>query len=535
MKAPVSMAWSLALAFAVAVAFAFAVPAASEEGPEEQGARPAPPAGEAPRLSKEALRMKLRLEEAQLTLSLARRTLAKARRDYDEASELLAKGIYTSQEVTSAESRHNEAYRAAEQAAIDLERTRLEFFQNASHIAIVSARRGRMADSRKKVTLVLENTSDAGLVRIAQGILGEAVDEEATSALLRIENVYVGLLASGVNVGQPYEVKLDALAWRQRATVEFVLLQDTASVVVSLSYLERNESRNVFLDTEAERDDLTVESSQFSQEGLLGDAVSFDLHLERLADSERSFALEAVGLPPKFRRKFVSKANQATVQRVKFVPGKTSDDLVLQVSVPRELDASELNRPIRFLVLAGDPGTLERAVEALGSGPYEAGLVPGGLDPLGAEELELVPKGVGELEILARNYYERIAGARPVSMPMTLKNPGTLTLHDVRVVLNPAYGWRASASPEKGIRLEPGDEVEVELSFEPAGAEGVGEFEMKVEARSEEGGVEVVAPQRSFRVHVEAEADLMGGALVAGALVLLVVVVSVVSVRLSRR
>ena len=497
-----------------------------------------PPAAAPSHLSKEELDMKLKLDEATLRLRQAERNYKRTEQDYREAQELLKKGIYTSQEVTANEQRFHAADKEVEEARINLERTALSFFTGATHITVLNATKYRTLEATLMVRLELKNTSDLSLIESANRILERSEQTlEQKRALLRVENMVVSLLTGGVVVGQPLEHKVAALEYNELSTLTFKLQRDLEALTIKLDYLGRSDQRTVYLDTEAQVDVVTLTSSQFSQVGELGAKVVFDLSLERLGGQERNFSLACVGLAEKYRRRFLL-ASGAALSQVKFVQGKTREDLKLEVSLPKELPAAELDRPLAFLAVVADPKALEAVWK---QPPTLADLEREGPAALmrkhsaGFERLLLTPKGTGELTLTAQNFYHELKAGGDVSMTMELENSGTLPLTDIRIATRPAYGWRYEVQPERGIELAPTARAELALRFWPQGDLGVGDYEMKVEATCQVAGKEITAEEKVIRVHVEAESSLQGSLIIVGVLIGALLLVVFLVMRLARR
>ncbi len=522
------------LAGVVATLLLLAVPYAGGRAQEEQAPAPlAAPGKQAARasLSKEELQMKLRLEEALLRLHEASRAAHKNESEYRESLELQAKGIYTNQEVNLAEERYNQAIKDREQAKIDLEKTKLEFFQNASHIEVTSAVKYPRPDGTKGVRLVLHNSSNLERIRLADQLAGggdRGPDE--WEALLRIENITVALLVDGTVVARPYEAHVDDLAYQETRTLNFLLYQDADRVTVSLKFLGREEATKLFLETEAADDRVAVDSVRFSQEGHLEDVVRYDITLERLLEEEKSFSLRVMGLPRDFQYKYLD-TNSAAVTRVRFGRGTTRESLTLEVAVPSQLGADMLDREQRFFAVAGDEAALARVgeppAEDLEQALREAGL--------GFEILTLIPRGVGELTLSAPNAFGTLHGREPSVLTAEIKNTGTLPLFGIEVELRGPREWELSAEPGREIRLEPGQSQRIAIRSEPEAEPAVGDYEIRARARCRASGKLVESEERSFRVRVEGQGSMLPTAVVGGVLFVLIASALVLTLRLSRR
>ena len=517
------------------------------------------------KLSKEGQSMLRTLELEMLKVERAFHSLRKAESDLEQTRQLLEQGIYTNQdrEVIQTTKAFHDANYEMDKSKIDLEKKKLEFFQNATHITIVSAVKSSVADQRKLVKVTLRNTSDLQLVLLSERLLDELVgqleerlqeewDDEILEvlptrgvrseaeliSLLRLESVIVSVLRGGVNIGLPYEWRLEDLRHDKEDSVEFELQQDVDDLTVALEYLEKREANNVFLQTEAKEDIVTVTSQQFAQEGELGTTVSFDLSLERFSEGENQFQLMTLGLPEKYHHRFIEdQRRRAAVRRVKFTRRLRRVNLSLEVDIPKEMPAEELLKPIKFFGVVADSSAIKLLK------PFVRGDTVPSAEVLseagvGYEELELVPKGVGEIEITApaQGYYYRTKPEDDVEIRFFLENTGTSALADVRFEVKPSSRlWKHVLKPEKVDWIEPGKKEEIILTLSSDEPMEIGEYSLKLEASCELSGRPILAEASSFRVHVEGQTDVTLAAILLGAFLVLVVGITVVGIRISRR
>lgn len=518
-----------------------------------------------PELSKEGLSMLLTLKEAMLKVEQSFYTLKKAESDLQNTLDLLEEGIYTNRdrEVVQTKKAFDDANYQMDKSKIDLAKKKLEFFENASHITIVSAVKSSAEDDRKLVNVRLRNTSDFDLVLLAErlhddlvreleerlsqdwddipkGLLparGVRSDAELIS-LLRIENILVSLLKGGVNIGRPYEHKIDNLRHTEDTDVAYEIQQDVDDLTVTMEYLQRSKASNIFLQTESKEDTVTVTSQQFAQEGELGTQVSFDLSLERLSEGEKQFQLLALGLPEKYRHRFIEdQRRRAAVRRVKFTRRLRRVNLSLEVDIPKEMPEEELLKPIKFFAVVAD-STAIKALRVFVRGEAEPTAEILRESRVGYEELELVPRGVGEMEITAaaQGYYHQIKPEEDVHIRFFLENTGTSLLADIRFEVKPSSPeWKYTLDPPKIGSIEPGEKEEVRLTLTSEMPMEIGEYGLKLEASCELSGKPILAEAPNFRIHVEGQTDITLAAIILAALLTLVVGGAVVSIRISRR
>ncbi|RKY57320.1 MAG: hypothetical protein DRP94_09185 [Candidatus Latescibacterota bacterium] len=482
-------------------------------------------------MTKREKAMRLQLERAELVLEQAKSEYEKQRQRYEEMKELKARGIITGDELNSAREAYERAKVALKEAQINLEQTVLGFVEEATHISIIRAQKYRAEDGTRRVRLTLKNTSD---VKAASAAYKDVLSPQEVRALVGIENIFVSILKDGVLIGDPYEVRIPSLAYGQEVTVEFGLQRDAEEVTVRMKYLNKAEDRKVYLQKSGREDVVSVMSLQFAQEGELGSSVVFDLELERMAEDEKTFALDVVGLPSKYRYQFEYQGKQ--LSQVKFSQGMAKLSLGLRVWVPRELPEEEIGKPVSFFAVVADKygaEQLRRLRRKLGGRQIrEDDLKP---LKLGYEVLELTPKGVGEIELSSPNLYYEIRPDQKLEMKFTLRNTGTVVLEDVRVEVDPPAQWEYRVVPEKVDRIEPQKEVPVKVEVTPPGDVEVGKYEVKVGASCEHEGKLVEAQEKNVTVNVQGKANVLGSALLVMLLVGIVVGVAIFTVKLSRR
>ena len=99
---------------------------------------------------------------------------------------------------------------------------------------------------------------------------------------------------------------------------------------------------------------VNVSSLQFSQEGNLGNPVTYDLTLDRLAETENTFQLRVVNLLNRLSFEFQDAESQSRMSQVKFTQAQSKRDLSLIVYLPEELEASYLDETLEFYVVVID-------------------------------------------------------------------------------------------------------------------------------------------------------------------------------------
>ena len=406
--------------------------------------------------------------------------------------------------------------------------------EDTRHISILSAKKFRVASNtggQMMVTLQLKNTSTTEAMSI------DATPEEIAAAN-EIRSIYVSLLdvTDGTNIVKPYEEKIPVLGYNETVELTFQLQKDVESLEVSLNYpeLEMPETRLIYLQKESALDVVNVSSLRFSQEGNLGSSVTYDLTLDRLAETENTFQLRVINLLNRLSFEFQDPETQSRQSQVKFTQEQSKRNLSLIVYLPEELDASYLDSTLEFYVAVLDEAEAN-----------ELGGVNNRLDDLPAEQIasiqggverfELIPKGVPEIEVFVQNAFQTIKIGEEVNMTATLKNIGTRDLVDIRMIVDVNTDWKYTVVPEVIGSLVRNQEEEIQLTLSPPSDIGVGEYQAKLNAEVTVDNRKFEARDRSITVQVESKTQMSVTTLLFGALILLMIAIVIVTIRISRR
>ena len=222
--------------------------------------------------------------------------------------------------------------------------------EDTRHISILSAKKFRV-ENQMMVTLQLKNTSTTEAMPI------NATPEEIAAAN-EIRSIYVSLLdvTDDTNIVKPYEEKIPVLGYNETVELTFQLQKDVESLKVSLKYpeLEEADMRLIYLQKESALDVVNVSSLRFSQEGNLGSSVTYDLTLDRLAETENTFQLRVINLLNRLSFEFQDPETKSRQSQVKFTQEQSKRNLSLIVYLPEELDASYLDSTLEFYVAVLD-------------------------------------------------------------------------------------------------------------------------------------------------------------------------------------
>lgn len=485
-----------------------------------------------PVVSKERQLKLLQLEEAKLKLENAENTYKRMENDL-ERMKALYEGQYVSGQLYEQSVRSWEAAKTEyDNARLGLQRTKLNFLQDASRISVVEAAQRINKEGTRVLDFTLMNTSSATDAMVTDEDLK---DVKRIEALLRIENVRVTVLSDKTQIGKPFEIEIPFLDYGQTYKGTFELQQEKVeAVTLRIEYLIKVDERVVYLEKQSGEDIVRVTSLQFAQEGNAGESVLFDLELERLAETGKTFALEVVNAPEYIRSRFEEKGKQ--LSQVKFAERVGTRNLELRCYVPEELGQEFLDKPINFFVIVGD----ERAVnklKALGKEKPSQPITEQQIAEMkvGYEALQLTPRGRPELQLAAPNLYFEIDPGEPVNLRIVVRNTGTVALRDVRVETEIPNDWTAVIKPELLDKIERKNETPVDIKVILPKAIGTGIYDMQVVAKCQYEGEPVESPKKDVRINVKSRVNVIGTAIVVTLLVAAMAGVAVFTIRLARR
>ena len=401
--------------------------------------------------------------------------------------------------------------------------------EDTRHISILSAKKFRV-DNQMMVTIQLKNTSTT------EAMPSDATPEEIAAAN-EIRSIYVSLLdvTDDTNIVKPYEEKIPVLGYNETVELTFQLQKDVESLKVSMKYPELAEpdARLIYLQKESLLDVVNVSSLRFSQEGNLGSSVTYDLTLDRLAETENTFQLRVINLLNRLSFEFQDPETQSRQSQVKFTQEQSKRNLSLIVYLPEELDASYLDSTLEFYVAVID----EAEANELGGVNNRLDLPADRIANIqgGVERFELIPKGVPEIEVFVPNAFQTIKIGEEVNMTATLKNIGTRDLVDIRMLVDVNTDWKYTVIPEVVSTLERNEETEIQLTLSPPADIGVGEYQAKLNAEVTVDNRKFEARDRSITVQVESQTQMSVTTLLFGALILLMIGIVIVTIRISRR
>ncbi|MBL7187711.1 MAG: hypothetical protein ISS70_15420 [Phycisphaerae bacterium] len=508
---------------------------------EEQGAPTIHP-GRKDKTRSELLN-ELTLRDAVVVLETAREAHDRFKSEYLDAERLIKQNIIAQKDLDDAWSEYNQAQQALKQAEILLERTKLGFLDNATHITIMEAKKYNDPNGRRMLDLVLKNTSNLALAESALGLTAsksqlqsEWQSPEQIQALLNIENIIVSIVGNSSSIGKPYERIIPVLPYGNEERLQFVLLTDVEEAGIKLKYLTEERLESIFLEKESLQKIPRIVASQFALEGSLGSGVGYALDLEMLVTSVRNFSVAVTNVPPQIPCTFVEGGSRIT--SVHFSEDVSKHNVMLSAAIPEKLDAGMIDKRIDFQAWITTTAQLDQINKLRRK--YEPELIPvQDLDAIEAArvDLTLIPRGTGRLEILVNNVYVEIKPDQEVvDFRADLRNDGTVTLFNVTPeITSQPLDWTAHVDPNLIEKLEPDEKRRVTIHLTPPAQEGVGEYQAELEARGQSGDQVIEAAYKRLTVKINAKTNMMATLGLAAGLFVLITGIVFMGVRLSRR
>ncbi|MCH8219387.1 MAG: hypothetical protein IH892_21745 [Planctomycetes bacterium] len=484
----------------------------------------------------------LSMRLALVALGHMREAFDRTQSEAEEAQHFFDESIISKKELHESISRHAQATQRLEEAKIQLEETQLGFLDNATHITILEAKKYRDPEGRRKLYIVLHNTSNLSLAETAL-VQEETLERdnavwqtpEAIRALLDIENIMVSIVdKDSISVGKPYEQIVDILPYGKTANLTFTLLTDIDHAGIRLRYLNKNITETICLENDALQTRPTVVASQFSVEGALGSDIDYPLDLEMLVTTDQNFSLTATNLPAQITYSFTEQG--ARVSSIRFSEEVSKHTLNFRVSIPHNLTETLIDKMIEFQAWIVTPTQLEALNHRKRQhGPDSIPVEELNLIHAARVDLVLTPRGRGRLEILIHNSYLELNPQESIGLRADLHNAGTLTLFNIRPELSVPFRWDAQIEPKQIEKLLPNEKISVTIHLEPNRDVGVGEYEAHLNARGQSGSQVIEALKKRLTVRVNAKTSLTATSILVGGLLSIMIGIIFFGGKLSRR
>lgn len=379
--------------------------------------------------------------ELQLAVESAEVSERELEADLELQEKLQEQGLASEVEVRRVRSR-------LARATIDTERAKAALTSALPPVRLLSVTRTQQGSGQAWVRLRFEPN-------------GTAAERFGQTAIVSVE--YEGLV-----VGRPFQQLLRFAAGESSARqLDFELIRDVNEVsVISISGSRRDTIR-VPVQRDAGLAAIQLSCLNFSQEGPLGETVTFDVIVERSRSDISDVQLEVRGLPGGFGYEILDQAKLSRLRRVQFPQGVDRVQVATRISVPEKENADWSDKELQLsLVASAEDGDKELA------------------------QLGLFLRAIGrpELDLVAETLSVKLAAGATAVVPLNVVNTGRATARDVRIVVAAPLGLSVDARPTLIPSVEPGGRAPLDLRLQ-LGADAVeGDYEVRVHVASEQTG-----------------------------------------------
>ena len=436
-----------------------------------------------------------------LGLKRAKEAYEFSKKEFSRQQDLFTKGLLSQAELDRAKVSFSDA-------EVNYQQSLLAVLFETQFVSVQEAVKYQARDGKKHVRLTLINTSggDAEFQKLVK------MEDQLFRSLQPdvIPNIYVSLANTENSIiSQPYEAKIPELRFGHPQELDFVLLQDLDAVVVNLIYGNgSSRTMKIFLQKDASRNTVVVQSQQFSQEAELGKTATFDLTLELFSGVSNTFALEVVNLPQQLNRVFRDPTTQARLTQFKFLENANTRKAALDVSLPdRPTSEIRMDAPIPFYVLVIPRERLEEFKQVTTRQWTADEITKLGV---GFVKLELVPRGKGRLLVRAQQLFHSIAADGSVALSIDLVNEGTRRLDNVTVEADVPLNWTKKIDPLVVPALEIGEERRVNLEFTPPKKTAPGRYEIRLRTSALTDNQPVTGEDKTITAEVQSESNIVG-------------------------
>jgi hypothetical protein len=399
------------------------------------------------------------------------------------------------------ESDHAAMQTAYQVAQVAYQQSFLTLFAATPRLSVARCVKSYDGEAGQYVTVTLRNSSAPALDYRSLGIVDETVPLPDMEQLRELHDIAAWLTdADGVIISEPYEQRVPSLAAESSTTLRFGLLKDVDWLHVQLRYAGLSDSFPVYLEKDRRANRVRLQSQQFSLEANLGTSATYDLRLESYSGSGSIFALRVFDLPQEIGAELIDPATGARLTHIKFTEGVTSRPLQLRVFLPDLLSEQiEIDQPVSFLVAA--------------LGEELARQLPPGrdLDPARSEQLhgssarlELVPRGVGRLEVSAPTLLCEIEPEMTARLEVHVRNIGTRRVDNVRLHAGAPADWQVEITPAVTPQLEPGAEVRLDVVMQPPSDVPVGDYPVRLRTEAYADNHRIESLDQNARIQVKA-------------------------------
>lgn len=460
--------------------------------------------------------------------------LKKARANYEIAKQKFENDQKLLEEEAISEDEFNQTKNELLSTEVDYQKLILELISQQSYVIVEKAIKYQTERGDRRVKVTLRSTMEGNREYLNQ--FEEHFDvftPEMRSS--QIYNVFVSLvnLEDKTIIGTPYEMHIPSIELGGRGYADFGLLRDVESLQVNLNYSGRKDEKNIYLEKDASTNVVDIISTQFSQEADLGSQATYDLSLERFSTSDDIYRLIVLNIPRQVSYDFIDAESRARLSQIKFTQGVNIRNLSLRVNLPdRDDDDVVIDKPLSFYALVVTNEQFN-TLNLSDNKTYEDNTlndIPGG-----KVRLELIPRGVGKIEVRVPNLFHEITAGEEIEMNITVRNDGTRRLDNIRISTDHPLRWTTILEPEIITSLEPEKEEMVKLIITPPNDVGVGAQEVKIKTDALADNRRVETEDKTMRIQVQAKTPVIWTIFLVLLLVGLLVGIVVFGIRISKR
>ncbi len=458
--------------------------------------------------------------------------LKKARADYEVARQQFENDTRLYDEKAISANDYTKSKNNLLSSEVGYQKLILQLISQQSYVIIDRAVKYQTVNGERRVKITLKSTLEGNEEYLSQ--FREHFDVFTPEMRAgKVYNIFVSLLdiTDQTIIGSPYEFQIPSIDIGKEASADFELLKDADNLRVSLNYSGRKDEKNIYLKKDASINVIDISSMQFSQEADLSSSATYGLTLERFSTSDDIYRLMVVGLPQQITYEFTDESSK--VSQIKFAQGVNTKKLSLRVFLPdRDDEQIRIDQPVKFRVLTLTNDQLNQMsgkdVSAFTAEQLAAA-------SCGSEELELIPRGKGRIEVRATNLYHEINTGDSVTMNITVRNAGTRRLDNIKITTDYPLGWRTVITPDLIRTLDPEKETSVHIAIVPPKDSGVGAQEVKIKTEALADKRKVETEDKTIRIQVNAKTSVFGTLLLILLLVGFVSGIVWFGIKLSKR
>lgn len=433
--------------------------------------------------------------------------LKKVRADYEVAKQKFENDSKLYEEKAIALTDLNKSKNELLSREVDYQKLILKLISQQSYITVEQAVKYQNERGDRKVKVTLSSALEGNEEYLSQfKDHFDVFTPEMRSG--KIYNIYVSLVDNETKtiIGSPYEYRIPFIELGKTGTADFELLKDAESLTVSLNYNNRKDEKNIYLKKGGSSSVIDIAAMQFSQEADLSSSATYQLSLERFSTSDDVYRLVVINLPRQITYDFTDGGSK--VSQIRFTQGVNVKRLNLQIYLPDRDDEQVMtDKPIHFHALAL---TNEEFKKIEGKDLSSMSLADLKATISGSEQLEIIPRGKGRIEVRANSLYHEITTGEEVTMDITVRNGGRRRLDNIKITAEKPLGWQTVITPDVIRTLDPEKEEIVKIQIIPPKDGGVGAQEVKIKTDAMADNRKVETEDKTVRVQVNAATSVFG-------------------------